>query len=133
LKSYVLREVEDLFMIIPATLLVGFGLTINVADTVPRYDMKPTCRAAVALTAGSEGRNIENCMAGEEEARKQIEKEWSKTPTAERSQCIGTVAVGGSPSYVELVVCLEMMRDSRTHREEEEQAQRKQKSTNKKP
>jgi hypothetical protein len=114
-------------MIIPATLLVGFGLTINVADTVPRYDMKPTCRAAVALTAGSEGRNIESCMAGEEEARKQIEKEWSKTPTAERSQCIG------SPSYVELVVCLEMMRDSRTHPEEEEQAQRKQKSTNKKP
>ncbi|MFZ0836834.1 MAG: hypothetical protein WAM77_05215 [Xanthobacteraceae bacterium] len=119
-------------MIIPATLLIGIGLTINVADTAPRYDMKPPCRAAIALAAGSEGRNIENCMAGEEEARRQIDKEWSKTPSAERSQCIGTVAVGGSPSYVELVVCLEMMRDSRTHRDEK-RTNNAQKSTSKKP
>ena len=119
-------------MMMPATLLVAFGLTINVADTVPRYDMKPTCRAAVALVGGSQGRNIENCMAGEEEARKQIDKAWSKTPSAERSQCIETVAVGGTPSYVELVVCLEMMRDSRTHREEERN-KNAQKSTSKKP
>ena len=94
-------------MIMPATLLIGFSLTINVADVVPRYDMKPTCRAAEALAAGGDGgRSIENCMAGEEEARKQIDKAWLKTPSAERSQCIGAVAVGGSPSYVELVVCL---------------------------
>jgi hypothetical protein len=119
-------------MIVPASLLIAFGLAINVADTMPRYDMKPTCRAAVALAAGSEGRNIENCMAGEEEARRQIDKEWSKTPSAERSQCIGTMAAGGSPSYVELVVCMEMMRDSRTHREEQ-RANSSQKSTVKKP
>ncbi len=120
-------------MIIPATLLLGFSLTINVADVVPRYDMKPTCRAAVALAAGGDGgRNIENCMAGEEQARKEIDKAWLKTPSAERSQCIGTVAVGGSPSYVELVVCLEMMRDSRTHREEE-RTKKAQKSTSNKP
>ena len=119
-------------MIMPATLLIGFGLTINVADVVPRYDMKPTCRAAVALAAGTEGRSIENCMAGEEQARKEIDKAWLKTPSAERSQCIGTVAVGGSPSYVELVVCLEMMRDSRTHREEE-RTKNAQKSTSRKP
>jgi hypothetical protein len=119
-------------MIMPATLLIGLGLTIHIADVVPRYDMKPTCRAAVALAAGAEGRSIENCMAGEEEARKQIDKSWLKTPSAERSQCIGTVAVGGSPSYVELVVCLEMMRDSRAHREEG-RTKNAQKSTIKKP
>jgi hypothetical protein len=57
-----------------------------------------------SLAAGGDGgRNIENCMAGEEQARKEIDKAWLKTPSAERSQCIGTVAVGGSPSYVELV------------------------------
>ena len=120
-------------MIMPATLLIGFSLTINVADVVPRYDMKPTCRAAVALAAGGDGgRSIENCMAGEEQARKEIDKAWLKTPSAERSQCIGTVAVGGSPSYVELVVCLEMMRDSRTHREEQ-RTKNAQRSTSKKP
>src|SRR6476620_4860636 len=100
-------------MIIPATLLIGIGLTINVADTAPRYDLKPPCRAAIALAAGSDGRNIENCMAGEEEARRQIDKEWSKTPSAELSQCIGTVEGAGSSIYGKLVVCLEVMRDSR--------------------
>jgi hypothetical protein len=34
-----------------AMLLIGSGLVVNVADTVPRYDMKPTCRAAVDLPA----------------------------------------------------------------------------------
>ena len=59
-------------MITFATLLVGSGLVINVinvADTVPRYDLKPTCRAAVNLAAGPGARTIENCMAGENAAQ----------------------------------------------------------------
>ena len=39
-------------LIKPLTLLVGFGLVITVADAVPRYDVTPTCRAAVNLVAG---------------------------------------------------------------------------------
>ena len=54
----------------PLTLLIGFGLVINVADAVPRYDVKPTCRAAVDLVAGGgEGRTVESCLAGEERAQ----------------------------------------------------------------
>ena len=115
-------------LIRPLTLLIGFGLVINVADAVPRYDVKPTCRAAVDLVAGGgEGRTVESCLAGEERARKELEKDWSRIPSAERSQCIATMAKGGAPSYVELVVCIEMMRDSRTHREAEERAKKTQK------
>ena len=106
-------------MIAFATLFVGSGLVINVADTVPRYDLKPTCRAAVNLAAGTEGRTIESCMAGEDAAQKQLAKYWSKIPIAERGQCIATMATGGFPSYVELVICTEMMRDSRVHQQEE--------------
>ena len=57
-------------MIMPAMLLTSLGLVIPVADTVPRYDVRKTCRAAVTLAAGSEGRTVESCMAGEEVARK---------------------------------------------------------------
>jgi hypothetical protein len=104
-----------------AAFLIGVGLLINVADTVPRYDVTTTCRKAVALAGGgAEGRSVENCVAGEEAARKDLDKQWAKLPTGERTQCIGTVAVGGTPSYVELLVCLEMMRDSRTHHQQEE-------------
>ncbi|MGB7834668.1 MAG: hypothetical protein WBL84_20910, partial [Xanthobacteraceae bacterium] len=68
-------------MIALATLLVGSGLAINVADNVPHYDMKPTCRAAVDMM-GNQGRTVEGCMSGEERARKDLEKDWSKYPSA---------------------------------------------------
>ena len=45
---------------------------VNVADTVPRYDMKPACRAAVDMM-GNQGRTAESCMLGEERARKDLE------------------------------------------------------------
>ena len=119
-------------MIVPLTLLASFGLVINVADEVPRYDVRPTCRAAINMvTGGGEGRTVESCLAGEEKARKELEKDWPKIPSAERIQCIATMGKGGAPSYVELIVCLEMMRDSRTHREEEERSKRSQKPTSK--
>jgi len=104
--------------LVVATLLVHPSL----ADTVPRYDVRKTCRAAVTLAAGSEGRTVESCMSGEELARKDLEKDWAKIPAAGRTQCTGTVVVGGSPSYVELLICLEMMRDSRKHQEDERAA-----------
>src|SRR6476469_5132640 len=50
-------------MITPAILSTSLGLVVSVADTVPRYDVRSTCRAAVALAGGSEGRTVENCMA----------------------------------------------------------------------
>jgi hypothetical protein len=107
-------------MLLHAALVIGSGLLINVADPIPRYDITRTCRAAVAMTSGSQGRTIDNCVTGEEAARKDLEKHWATAPTAERVQCTGSGAVGGSHSYVELLVCLEMMRDSRLRREGEQ-------------
>jgi hypothetical protein len=66
--------------------LIGFGLTINVADTVPPYDVRSTCRAAVAMAGGgTQGRSVDNCMAGEEAAREDLEKDWTKVSPAERT------------------------------------------------
>ena len=107
-------------MLSHAALLIGSSLFINIADAIPRYDITRTCRAAVAMTSGSQGRTTENCAAGEETARKDLEKHWVTAPAGERTQCTGSGAVGGSHSYVELLVCLEMMRDSRLRREEEQ-------------
>jgi hypothetical protein len=103
-------------MVIFAMLLAGTNLVINVADAIPHFDVSKTCKAAIDLT-GNSGRSVENCVASENVARKEIEKDWATFPTAERNQCIQTAAKGGSPSYVEIIVCLEMIRDSRTHKE----------------
>ena len=67
-------------MIMPAMLITSLGLVVTVADTVPRYDIRSTCRKAVALTAmGEGGRTVESCVTGEEAARKDVEKDWTST------------------------------------------------------
>src|SRR4051794_20738599 len=103
-------------MITFAKLLIASGLVLQVADRVPKLDVKGTCKAAVEL-AGSTGRTVDSCLAGEMSARKELEKDWAKFPAGERTQCIQTAARGGAPSYVEILVCLEMMRDSRARKE----------------
>jgi hypothetical protein len=110
-------------MIMPARLITSLALVVTVADTVPRYDIRSTCRKAVALTAMAEGgRTVESCVKGEEAARKDVEKEWTKTPAAERIRCVNTVRADSSPSYVELLICLDMTRDSRKRQEDERAA-----------
>src|SRR6476619_3484018 len=113
-------------MIMPAMLITSLGLVVTVADTVPRYDIRSTCRKAVALTAmGEGGRTVESCVVGEEAARKEVEKDWIKTPAAERTQCVSTVKAESTPSYVALLICLEMRRDSRKRQEDERAKARK--------
>ena len=119
-------QARRVIMIVPAMLITSLGLVVTVADTVPRYDVRSTCRKAVALTAmGEGGRTVESCMTGEDAARKDVEKDWTKTPAAERTQCVSTVRADSSPSYVELLVCLEMTRDSRKRQEDERAKSRK--------
>jgi hypothetical protein len=111
-------------MVTFAMLLAGTGLVIQAADVVPRLDVTSTCKAAIAL-AGNQGRTVESCVAGEDAARKELEKDWAKFPAVERNQCIQTASKGGSPSYVEIIVCLEMMRDSRVRKEAPKEQQPK--------
>jgi len=68
--------------LVVATLLVQSSL----ADTVPRYDVTSTCRKAVALAGGgTEGRSVDSCVAGEEAARRDLDKQWPKLPTGDRT------------------------------------------------
>jgi hypothetical protein len=100
-----------------APVLVASSLFLTVADTAPTYNVKPTCRAAIEMM-GSQGRTVESCMASENEARAEIVKHWVTVPPDEKTRCTQTAQQGGSPSYVELLICLEMNRDSRTRAQE---------------
>jgi hypothetical protein len=95
------------------TLFVGVSLLVNVADTVPRFDVRPTCRAAIAMLDPNSERTVEGCVKGEETARKNLEKNWSQFPVSDRNQCMATATNHGSPSYEELALCLEMLHDKR--------------------
>jgi hypothetical protein len=100
------------------------GLILNVAATVPTYDVKPTCRAAIELS-GVTGRTVEMCEASEAQARKEIVKDWSTFTESARDRCLQTSS-RHAPSYVELLICLESMRDMQKRQEQDKAAARQQ-------
>jgi hypothetical protein len=79
-------------------------------------NVSPSCQAA-ARGAVTLGRNTKACLGDEHEAQDSLAQTWSKYNAADKIQCIGNVTNGGPASYVELLSCLEIMRDAKTIRE----------------
>jgi hypothetical protein len=98
-------------MIAPAYLALAFGsqLLITVADGVPPFDVAPSCRAAATVMPAS----FEACMKDEQDARAKLVSQWDGFTSSERASCTQNETVGGTPSYVELLSCLQMARDAR--------------------
>lgn len=102
----------------PAMLLTGLSLVVTASAPIPTYDVKPTCRTAIALS-GVAGRTAEMCEASEAQARAEIVKAWSTFTEASKDRCLKTVGVR-RPSYIELVVCLESVRDQQKRLKQEQ-------------
>ena len=80
---------------------------IAVADTVPKFDIARECRAE---SNGSQTMQ-DRCAEDEKQALDQLRTEWTQFGRSEKSQCIRESGMGDTPSYVELLTCLEMERD----------------------
>jgi hypothetical protein len=61
-------------------------------------------------------RNKEACLADETTALDTLKQNWSSYSATDKSQCVGMATTGGPASYVELLSCLEIMRDARNIR-----------------
>jgi hypothetical protein len=98
-----------------ALVVISFGASAAtaVADEPPRLNVGPSCEAA-ARGAIVAGRDKKACMSDEDAALDVLKMNWSKYARDNKTQCIGTVSAGGPASYVELLSCLEVMRDART-------------------
>ncbi len=84
------------------------------AHEVPRLNVEPSCRAAAdALIRQGRG-NAHACMQDERQARAKLEKQWRSFSGKERTRCQELTTLGGPPSYVELLTCLQMAKDART-------------------
>jgi hypothetical protein len=90
-------------------LLVGPQMVLG-ADTVPKFDISRSCSSSVIADFGQTKRDKAGCEQDENNARAAIEKEWNQAAPSDREHCRRLVTVGGNPSYVELLVCLEMAR-----------------------
>lgn len=79
-------------------------------SAVPAFDLKKSCKttedAALSL-----GRSVESCISSEEAAREQLENRWAEFPGTKRAECVGVSNIGGAPSYIEVLTCLELAQD----------------------
>ncbi len=94
-----------------ASLALGAALLVAVVDKVPTLDVEPGCRAAAKM-GDSLDATLRQCMADETSARTELEKDWTQYSVALRERCVATTRSGGGPSYVEVLVCLQMGRDA---------------------
>jgi hypothetical protein len=88
------------------------------ADGPPRLQVGPSC---VAAGSGSVilGRNKESCLADETTAENTLKQNWPNYLAADKADCVTLERSGGPASYVELLSCLEVMRDARTIQKED--------------
>jgi hypothetical protein len=108
-----------------ATVVLGLQVALGLflasagAEGLPSLNAEPSCRAAadaaaMGSIAGGNVRDLDSCMRDENEARDQLGKEWAEFSASDQQRCTSETKTGGSPSYVELLVCLEMIRDAKT-------------------
>jgi hypothetical protein len=81
----------------------------------PTLRVGPSCAAAgrgsVVL-----GRDKKACLGDETTAQDTLKQNWSKYAASDKNDCIGMVTTGGPASYVELLSCVEILRDARNIR-----------------
>ena len=92
-------------------------LVLAAAVSLPTINPEPSCRNAAerAKPIGS----IEACMRVERSARHELNKRWSEFTASEKAACIPLATMGATPTYTELLSCLEMKRDTRLLHEQE--------------
>jgi hypothetical protein len=97
-------------------LLAGTTQSLAATDNVPKFDIERSCRSE--LSGGSSiGETMASCKADEGRARDELAPRWSSFSTADKKLCIQETQIDGSPSYVELEICLEMTPSGRTNRQ----------------
>jgi hypothetical protein len=97
--------------VVPSFLMLGAQLLIPVSDTVPTFDVATSCKGAATVHV-ADSQTFNSCMKDENTARAQLLKAWQSWSAPDRTQCTAEASTGGPPSYVDLLVCLQMSRDA---------------------
>jgi hypothetical protein len=84
----------------------------------PILQVGPSCEAAGSGSVVA-GRNKDSCLADETTAQGTLKQNWPRYLAADKADCVTLENSGGPASYVELLSCLEVMRDARTIQKED--------------
>ncbi|THD71882.1 MAG: hypothetical protein E7813_04980 [Bradyrhizobium sp.] len=94
-----------MLMHLPIVILASLPFT-TVADSAPKFDIARECRSE----GGSQAIQ-EKCTEDEAQSRDQLQTQWMQFSTRDKAVCMQETSIDGTPSYVELLTCLEMARD----------------------
>jgi hypothetical protein len=90
-------------------IVLSSQMVVTVADGVPNFDIARSCKLDVAATTGlSVDQSMKSCVNDEQKAKQQLAGQWSKFPASGRASCTSQESIGGTPSYVSLLTCLQM-------------------------
>ena len=81
------------------------------AQGVPNFKVEQGCRQV--SSEPNKLTTFDQCMADENDARDDLMKSWQSFLPSEQRVCLGETISDGTPSYVELLECLNMARDTR--------------------
>lgn len=101
-------------MAFPFHVIVAVPLAIAVADELPKFDTSKSCKAAFSAYTGVDKARYDTCLKEETDAGAQISSTWAQWPARDRAHCAQLAALGGTPSYVEMLTCLQIARDTKT-------------------
>ncbi len=115
-------------MILPKALLIGILLVVPAAahaDDVPTLNVEQVCdgiaqQGGVTFRDPGIAQEKKNCLDSEQAVRTELVKQWSKFDRADKTSCVNESQMGGESSYTELLTCLEMARDVRAMRAEQQ-------------
>jgi hypothetical protein len=86
---------------LPAALVLA--MCAPAAAQVPSFGVERICTASI-----ENPRTHEACLRDEREAQGSLEARWNQFPSADRTHCVSETSLDNSPSYVELMVCLQI-------------------------
>jgi hypothetical protein len=80
--------------------------------SLPKLDVKATCRRAQPLSGGEKSA-YQGCLDDETEAQRELSRTWFDFKPGSRTTCTQETNIGGGPSYVELLTCLQLDKQAR--------------------
>ena len=73
----------------------GWQIAVSAANRVPNFNIASICK------------NESGCTQDEQATRDQLFSNWQQFRDTDTSRCVQETSIGGMPSYVELLTCLQ--------------------------
>ena len=101
-------------VIVAASVIIAAPLVTRAADELPKFDTSIICKAAFSAYTGADKARYDTCLKEETDAGAQISSTWAQWPPRDRTHCAQLAALGSTPSYIEMLTCLQIARDTKT-------------------